>query len=281
MLAAVPQQAAAWGDEGHKVVALVAQSFLDPIVRQQVNAMLAADTDDLTAHDIASAATWADKVRDANNGGSRARTRQWHFVDIEIAAPDLDKACFSHPVIPAGTVASNGPADDCVVDKIDEFAAELADPKTDAEERVVALKFLLHFVGDLHQPMHSADDNDRGGNDKRVSADGFKAGNLHGYWDTNFVTALGDDAKTVASDLVGHITKAQVAEWQKGSPADWATEAFYVAKADAYHLPEPSSRGSYRLTDDYVTTATADVATQLSRAGVRLALILNTAMGKQ
>jgi hypothetical protein len=221
------------GRRWHQIVALVAQSFLEPDVRKQVNALLAGDTDNLTAHDIASAATWADKYRQANIGGSREKTAQWHFVDIEITAPDLNKACFSYPALPAGTVASDGPADDCVVHKINEFAAELTDPNTDAEERVAALKFLLHFVGDLHQPLHSADDSDRGGNAKRVSADGFKAGNLHSYWDTPFVVSLGDDAKTVASDLVGHITKTQAAEWQKGSPADWATEAFYIAKSDA------------------------------------------------
>jgi hypothetical protein len=67
------------GDEGHQVVALIAQSLLDADVRKRINALLAADTDDLTAHDIASAATWADKYRDANFEGSRAKTRQWHF----------------------------------------------------------------------------------------------------------------------------------------------------------------------------------------------------------
>src|SRR5215470_8378703 len=162
--------ALAWGDEGHEVVALIAQSFLDTNALKRVNALLAADTDSLTAHDIASAATWADKFRDSNRNGARQKTSQWHFVDIEITAPDLDAACFNHPQIPSGTVAANGPAADCVVDKINEFAAELANPATDAEEQIVALKFLLHFVGDLHQPLHASDDHDRGGNDKKVSA---------------------------------------------------------------------------------------------------------------
>lgn len=71
-------------------------------------------------------------------------------------------------------MASDGPAADCVVDKIQEFAAKLGNPGTDPEEQVVALTFLLHFVGD---PLHSSDDNDRGGDDKKVSANGFKAGN--------------------------------------------------------------------------------------------------------
>src|SRR5262249_49098134 len=121
---AQPRPALAWGDDGHKVVALIAQSFLDNDVRRRCNALLSSDTDSLAAHDIASAATWADKYRDANIDGARQRTSQWHFVDIEIKAPDLDKACFNHPPIPAGTVASDGAANDCVIDKIDEFAKE-------------------------------------------------------------------------------------------------------------------------------------------------------------
>jgi hypothetical protein len=274
-----PRPALAWGDEGHEVVALVAQAFLEPDVRKRVNALLAADTDSLTAHDIASAATWADKFRDANINGSRLKTRQWHFVDIEISAPDLDAACFNHPAIPAGTAASDGPADDCVVDKIQEFAAELANPATDQEEQVVALKFLLHFVGDIHQPLHASDDNDRGGNNKRVSAAGFRAGNLHHFWDTEFVGQLGSSPKSIASHLIGHISKAQEQQWQAGEAADWAMKSFNVANEDTYgQLPEPTSRGSFRLSDDYVTTATQDVALQLSKAGVRLAFVLNNAL---
>jgi hypothetical protein len=179
-------------------------------------------------------------------------------------------------------LASNGAAADCVVDKIEQFAAELASPKTDPEEQIVALKFLLHFVGDLHQPLHSADDHDRGGNDKRVSADTFKAGNLHHFWDTEFVGLLETDAKSIAADLIRNIAKERMLKWQSGKPADWAIETFYVAKADAYgRLPSPSPDGRYHLSDDYVTKATGDVATQLSTAGVRLAFILNTALGKR
>jgi S1/P1 Nuclease len=168
------------------------------------------------------------------------------------------------------------------VDKIEEFAAELANLVADLEEQVAALKYLLHFVGDVHQPQHSADDNDRGGNSKKVSANGFKAGNLHHFWDTEFVDQLGPDAKTIASELIGNITKDQQAQWQAGSPADWAQEAFKVAHDDAYgQLSEPNSHGGFRLSDDYVTTATNDVSLQLSRAGVRLAMILNQALRKQ
>ena len=223
---AQPRTALAWGDEGHEVIALVAQSFLDTDARKRVTALLASDTDNLTAHEIASAATWADKFRDASTNGLRVRTSQWHFVEIEIAGPNFDEACFNHPKIPAGTAASGGPAADCAADKVQEFAAELANPTTDLEEQVVALKFVLHLVGDLHQPLHCADNNDRGGNDKKVSATGIAAGNLHHFWDTEFVDRLGPDAKTIASDLVGHITKDQQDRWQVRGPADWAQDFF-------------------------------------------------------
>jgi hypothetical protein len=233
-LAIIPlHQAAAWGDEGHEVVALIARAYLQPDVRKQVDAMLAADTDPLTAHDIASEATWADKLRDSNEGGARERTRQWHFVDIEIAAPDLDSACSGHPRIPTGKPASLGVPADCVVDKIQEFAAELNGPTTNPEERLVALKFVLHFVGDLHQPLHAADANDRGGNDKHVSAKGFKAGNLHHFWDTAFVERLGSDARTMTSELLGRMTDDQVKAWSQGSVSDWAMDTFRVAREDA------------------------------------------------
>src|SRR5580765_5110154 len=156
-----PRSALAWGDEGHRIVALVADQFLETAIREKIAAMLAADADTLTAHDIASAATWADRHRDSDRNGDRQhyqQTRNWHFVDVELGDPNLDRACLGHPALPAGTVASNGPAETCIVDKIEQFVAELADPHTDPDERLVALKFVLHLVADLHQPLHAADD---------------------------------------------------------------------------------------------------------------------------
>src|SRR5215475_3702736 len=106
----------------------------------------------------------------------------------------MNTACFGRKPLPAGTVASNGDKMACVVDKISQFAAELEAPGTDAEERLVALKFLLHFVGDMHQPLHASDNHDNGGNSVKVTVDGFdhkSRDNLHEFWDTQFVDALG------------------------------------------------------------------------------------------
>ena len=272
----------AWGDEGHEVIAWIARSFLDPAVRQTVDALLAADPDPLTEHNFAAAATWADRYREADINGARQATRQWHFVDIERTAPDLDRACFGHARTPGGTPASNGPPRACVVDKIEEFAAELANPATDAGERIVALKFLLHLVGDEHQPLHASDDHDRGGNDKRASAPGIRAGTLHHYWDTEFVEDLGPNPKQIAASLAARISQGDASAWARGGPADWAMETFRIAIDDAYgQLPEPNERGSFRLPPAYMAMARRDVAIQLSKAGVRVAVLLNRAFGQR
>jgi S1/P1 Nuclease len=280
LAAAVPRPAAAWGDQGHRIIALIAEPTLTPAARARVEALLAADTDTLTAPDIASAATWADKVRDINRDDAKARTGRWHFVDIEIDHPDLDAACFGHPVVPPEIPASEGPAQDCVIDKIAAFAAELANPATAQAERIVALKYVLHLVGDLHQPLHAADDHDRGGNDKRVSAPGVPAASLHHYWDDVFVHRLGDSATAIASELRAHITPAEVAAWSDGSLSDWAMDSFRIGRDDAYGgLRQPDARGSYTLTEAYMATATKDASWQLAKAGVRLAAVLNHALG--
>src|SRR3974390_626331 len=149
-----------WGDEGHEIVGLIADHYLTPAVRQKVQNLLAQDSSGLTPDTgIASEATWADKYRDADNRTTHYEaTKQWHFLDIDLHNPDFDAACFNHPALPTGTPASAGPAQDCVVDKINQFSAELANPSTSNEEKRLALQFLLHFVGDLHQPLHASDD---------------------------------------------------------------------------------------------------------------------------
>jgi hypothetical protein len=279
--AAWPSAVLAWGDEGHEVVALIALSRLDPVARKNLEALLAADTDTLTAPTITAAATWADKFRDSDRDGARQNTRQWHFVDLELTGPDLDQACFGHPALPAGTPAANGAAKDCVIDKIDEFAAELVNPSTTEAERIVALKFVLHLVGDLHQPLHAADDHDRGGNDKRVSAAGMRAETLHHYWDTEFVEQLGPNPQQIAALLNSRISAGDARTWSQGKPSDWAMDSFKVAKDDAYgKLPPLNARGKIRLTDAYIAIADRDVAIQLSKAGVRLASVLNRALGQ-
>ncbi len=280
----LPAGAEAWGDEGHEVIGLVAEHFLAPPVRLKVAALLATDSSHLTQDtSLAGETTWADRFRDSdrNSGGARYRaTREWHYVDTEIGKPDLDAACFGHPTLPSEQPASAAPAHRCIVDQIEAFRGELKNPATPADERLLALQFLLHFVGDLHQPLHASDDEDRGGNDKRVVAAGFAPGTLHQYWDSVFVTRLGENSATVAQRLIAEITPSLRQAWSQGTPADWARQSFALGQSIAYgDLPRPDAAGIYELPPGYVEAASGAVRVQLERAGIRLATVLNAAFG--
>jgi hypothetical protein len=235
-----------------------------------------ADPDNLTSHDPASEATWADKYRDSNDRhDSYGQTQNWHFVDLEISDPDIKAACFGRLALPPDTLASDGPSKACIVDKINQFAAELKNPKADFEERLFALKVLLHFVGDLHQPLHAADNNDRGGNGVKVWS-GSKTRPLRGMWDTELVRALARKPVVLAQVLLMQIMPGQAASWRAGAPKEWAWEVFAMAQQDAYG--DPPQSGTQQLDRGYVARAKADVALHLSRAGVRLAHLLNQAL---
>ena len=267
------QRAFAWGDDGHKVIALIAEHYLTPDVRRTVTSMLAADPDSLTQHDIGSESTWADKYRNQHR-----ETSKWHYVDIELYHPDIVAACFGREPLPAETLASNGPPNACVLDKINQFSEELKASGVDPDERLVALKFILHFVGDLHQPLHSSDNHDRGGNLVKIIVDGFNhrtRDELHGYWDTQFVDDLGVSPRAIADQLLGQITPEQKAKWEQGSVDDWAMESFLISKRDVYGDPPLSKEAVHHLDATYVAQAEKDAALQLTRAGVRLALLLN------
>jgi hypothetical protein len=283
-LCSVPTAAYAWGDEGHEVVALIADHYLEPAVRTKVNKILATDSSHLTPNKkLDLEATWADKFRDSDRNTTKVHyneTHNWHYVDLELSAPDLKSACFGQPPL-NGALASNGPANDCIVDKIDEFTAELKDPSVTDQERLYALQFILHFVGDIHQPLHASDDHDQGGNAETVKATGVskKTGNLHGFWDTQFVTLQGKSKTAISRKLIAGITAAQRTQWSSGTPAAWAKESFAIAKVNAYGpLPKPTSAHHYTLSKSYVANAKGVVAAQLSKAGVRLAFVLNKAL---
>lgn len=275
--AALPLPAAAWGSLGHQVVAMIAYDHLTPVARKQVDSLLAADADTLTPPDFASRSVWADQYRN-----SHRETAAWHFADVEIDKPDLDAACFGFPKLPSGQLASQGPAKDCVVNKIEQFQAELAAPQTPQAERLLALKFLIHFVGDLHQPLHAADHDDKGGNCVRVEADGdHRMTNLHAYWDTGVLEPLGASPVAIAVQLEADITPGRVKAWSAGNTRAWAMESFAVAKTVVYDLPSRPTcdeHGGVTLSSGYRRRAEAMAREQVEKAGVRLAGVLSEAL---
>jgi hypothetical protein len=278
----VPQHASAWGDDGHMIIALLSWKFLHPDVRATIASMIKEDSDSLTKdHSFATEATWADKYRDSSPE-RRLQSEEWHFVKIEISNPDIETACFGRLPLAKGSFASNGPPKACVLDKINQFAAELENLKIAAEEKLMALKYILNLVGDMHQPLHAADNQDDGGSQIKIMVDGpysHSGDNLRALWDNKFVAALKSSVgamsnEVLANELWADIGPEQRTEWEKGSVDDWAREAFKLAKDDAYGKL-PASRD--QVDDNYVNQAEMDVKLQLSRAGVRLALLLNGA----
>ena len=271
-----PQEARAWSDAGHMIVALIADHYLEPAVREKVNALLASDTDKLTKRDIASAATWADKYRDSDFKTTKRRYNQtywWHFVYT-------GEPCTGQSASPRGAAASNGPAKDCIVTKINQFAEELAAPSTPQKERVIALKFLLNLVADLHEPIRASDN--LGALTMRATAPGLKPATLFRYWETDFVGLLGKDPRQVAEAMIPKITTADVASYNKGAPENWARQSFEIARDQAYgKLPPPGPKGVYALDAVYVQAGVDTTRMQLVKAGIRLATVLNKALAAQ
>jgi hypothetical protein len=269
----------AWGDLGHQVTALIAYRHLTPAARAGLDALLASDTDALTPADFASRASWADRSRSTHR-----ETAAWHYVNIEIDQPDINRACYNFPALSTGQAASLGPAEDCIVDKIEEFAAELKAPATTPAERLLALKFLIHFVGDLHQPLHASDHHDRGGNCIALSPspDGGVS-NLHAFWDITVVDALGSSPPQIAAALDATITQDEITRWNQGTVRSWTLEVSQLSLKDAYSLPAKptcSAPGSIALTVAYQEQAKIDAAEQIKKAGIRMAGLLNQALGQ-
>ena len=209
-------------------------------------------------------------------------TRKWHFADIDIKTGDIDTACEHHPKLPRGTVASAGPANNCVIDKIEQFIGELRNPFIAKAEKILALKFLLHLIGDLHQPLHAADNNDRGGNDVALLfAEDIPSTNLHLYWDNYIVERLGSDPRLIGAALNRKISTGTIDAWSKGTPITWTKESFRRAKTVVYNfaglqefVDDRGAKG-VRLDGAYENSALVAVRQQLSKAGVRLAAVLN------
>lgn len=266
--------AAAWGQLGHETVVWIAVEAMAPEALEAAKALL--DTDEAG---LVAAATWADTVRDDEEDDRWAHSFSWHFANIAIDAPDIEAACHGHPAVPEDKWASEAPAESCVIDKIAQFHAELSDPAVPEAERRLALKFLLHFVGDLHQPLHSADDGDRGGNDKIARLPGGDPAPLHHYWDTVFVPAIEGGPSALANVLAAEDAVVDGEDVLGTDPRAWAEQTYALGRGAVYgSLPAPGADGIYVLDQGYRRQAESIAAVQLQRAGRRLAALLDEAL---
>jgi len=245
-LVSLPAPAHAWGCEGHQVVALLAEKHLNPRALAMAKKILADGPIDPSlsryckngpADSLADASTWPDDIR-----GIRPEASPWHYVDIPrgTTVRDVEKFC--------------DPKEGCVTSAIRDALATLHSPDADPQKRADALRFLIHFVGDLHQPLHAITNNDEGGNcvpvaffdalpKVRIAKTESYDPSLHWVWDTNILerATAGKTPDQVAAELDESFRK-KIAGWQKGS-ADldaWAWESFQLGEKDVYgKLPVP------------------------------------------
>jgi len=289
---AVPQVAGAWGIEGHETIALIAESYLSPAEHAEVQRLLSLPIELNPPATMKDRATWADAYRQSSDA-ARKLTHLWHFVDLEIDSPDMTAACFGDHPLPAGTDPGWNAPNECVVQKIEEFRRVLADKSQPDKARARALSFLLHLVGDVHQPLHAAErHDDQGGNLVYVVAGSARYGtNLHSFWDRDTVKRLGSTPEALSGTLIADISGADRAAWQQGTSRDWAMESYQIAHDNAYRTPaqhrscvikefnKPAHTESCIVLDDtYRVAAAGKVHQRLEMAGVRLAWVISQAL---
>jgi hypothetical protein len=169
-------------------------------------------------------------------------------------------------------MAKECPNSQCVIAQTDHFLGVLKDPKADKATKAEALKFVVHFVGDMHQPLHDEDDGDKGGNGRHVVFDG-KPDNLHWIWDTGLLEHINRNPAALATELESNITPQERADWEKGSIEAWVLEGHRLAQTVAYGdlgRDDPAI-----IAAEYEKQSDPVIETQLEKAGVRLAFVLD------
>ena len=252
----VPHPAHAWGRLGHRLVAALAWDDLTPQARAQIALLLEGEADPT----LPGIASWADELREHDPDLGK-RSSRWHYVNI--AEDDCRYDAAKH--------CKDG---DCVVEAIRAQTAILADASRSKAERLQALKFVVHFVGDAHQPLHAGFGRDKGGNDFQVQFDG-RGTNLHSLWDSGMLKAANLEeaawlqrlrAIPLAVDLPPQPLSPPSAQWAEASCRIVLRPGFYPAKAT--------------IGDAYVQTWRPLAEEQLRRGGAELAVTLNAALSR-
>jgi S1/P1 Nuclease len=259
----------AWGNIGHRTIAYLAEKYLSPGATTYVSSLLG-DTD------ISDAAIWADQVKRTHEFHG---TDKWHYIDAEDDPPRTCQVNFGRDCNP-------GPG--CVVSAIMNMTERVNDPDLSAYDHGNALKFLLHFIGDVHQPLHTEAE-DRGGNGIEVEW-GRKKTNLHAVWDSMIIEKLigwraGDEEHAFSKEWANKLfgaggsgldlqSECDDVQNAQGCALAWASEANkwicdYVLKDDVEGVEGKD------LTGEYYSGAVPIVEDLIGKAGRRLAAWIN------
>ena len=275
----LPPPAFPWGNRGHRIVALIAAKNLSTTAQNKVAAILGTNVNGL-AGAMAAAATWPDEIRKDDT-----KTGAWHYVDAPVTASFL-AFC---------------PRQECVIDRIQEMANRLMAnqkgfklakaPNPPRPMTSQELAFLIHFLGDIHQPLHAANNGDRGGNCVGLTtplphSDQSQTKDLHAAWDVDEVLAVLKILGTENAAATALFQKSRTEPVQQLTVLDWARESNGLARQHVYqklqippHTAPPgqcaAGIANVKVTQQYLDGNEPVVERQLLRAGIRLSNLLN------
>lgn len=274
MCAALPAPVLGWGGEGHHIVAMIAEKHLSATARQKINTLLK-NHQQLKICQLPAAAALGDKLAcvstwaDWSRNNTHPQTYNWHFVDISLQHETYDESrdCEPHNQAKKGK---------CGLEGLERMRRILRGETTDPEiNRAQALMFIVHIVGDLHQPLHTVKEK-VGGNLFKVLYFKIQT-DLHKVWDTKILdsrmSALGETESGYAEVLDGEINSAGEASFVQGDAVSWLNETHAVAINNAYGGLKQTG-GKPSLGKKYFNDNWPIVDQQLKRGGVRLARIL-------
>jgi hypothetical protein len=267
----LPSPAAAWWEYGHESVASVALHEVSPTTRRQIMRLLAQgrllETPTCSVKTIELASYWPDCVKTLGDRFSYAYA--WHYQNVNICKPfDLKSAC------------ADG---NCVSAQIERNRKLLADRSVPTRERLMALAFLVHFMGDLHQPLHAGDRSDRGGNDFKLDYGVIQRSNIHSAWD-GYLADRGISAPPGGPlAILAAVPAAERARIRQGNVTDWSRESWQVAHDAAYGSmlqdpcgPLPKTRPV--MDETVVRKLEPVIRMQVAKGGIRLARLLDEAL---
>lgn len=263
--------AAAWWEKGHQTTAEIAMSLVQPATRSSIKEILrhsaALQTPTCPARTIEQASVWPDCIKQL--GDRFSYQYNWHFQDVETCKPfSLKEPC-------AGG--------NCVSAQIARAQRMVADRKLPWRDRAMALAFLVHFVGDLHQPLHGTEhDGDQGGNRVKVRFHGEET-NLHSIWDGKLADPAIDTPPAGAAGILSQIPAEDRAKIAAGTLDDWGRESWELAKKEVYGSVEsniclPTPTTPLELDDATAARLVPIIRLQVAKGGIRLARLLDEAL---
>ncbi len=255
------QHAVAWGSLGHRVTGHIAESMLTPHAARQVQQLLGEEP-------LPAAATYMDTQR-KNLSERWPAAERWHYDNRPVCSRETG-------------YCRDG---NCATRQIDQFRTVLADTTRSRDERALALRLLLHMLGDVHQPLHMADNADRGGNDLNVRLHaGGQRYRLHEVLDTVLLRELmGRQRIGAYASSLRQRYSAQLRGWQQGNLQTWTQQTHQLAVTRTYGALPAFACGNrinqtITLPDSYVQDARHYLPEQLARAGARIAAVLNATL---